>query len=139
MHIVVMEKIMFKWINIWIQCHQISSCFFFNFSCGRYYHCTCNIAADTYRIEIQVLLSINHPSLFSFLVINGFNHLNIRDTHQPPSYLWSFFHNEDEANIEPQNVVKSNSVVGAWPIGLNQISAYPNMSHAESASNISTD
>ena len=74
--------------------------------------------------------------MLSFLVKNRASHLNICDARQPPRYLWSRFHNKDEANIEPKNKEKANSVIGAGPTGLNPISAYSHLNHVASESNI---
>ena len=98
-------------------------------TCGSYYPWTYHLASDIYLIEIWILCFIKQPPIFSFLVIYGASHLNICDARQPPSYLCSCCHNEDEADIEPQNVEKSNSVVGYVPTGLNPISAYSHMIH----------
>ena len=106
-------------------------------ACGRDSCWDRHLAVNIDLIEIRILCFIKNPLLFSFLVKNGARHLNIRDALQPPCYLWSCFHNEDKENIEPQNVEKANSVVGAGPTVLKPRSAYPHLSHVASARNIS--
>ena len=107
-------------------------------ACGRDSRWNRHIASDIYLIEIQILCFIKQHPLFSLLVKNGARQLNIRDARQHPSHLCSRCHNEDEANIEPQNVEKANSVVGAGPTGLKPGSVYyPRLSHVVSAKNIS--
>ena len=98
-------------------------------ACGRYSHWTRHLAADIHLIEIQILCFIKQPPIFYFLVKNRAMCLNICDSRQPQSYLWSCCHNEDEENIEPKNMEEANSFLGDIPTGLKPISEYPHLIH----------
>ena len=107
-------------------------------ACGRNYLWTLHLAAYIYLIKFLILCFINQPRIFSFLVKNRARHLNICDPRKNPRYLWSIFHNKDKAKIEPKNMEKSNSVLGAGLTGLNSRKTYPHLNHVASESKIST-
>ena len=112
--------------------------FFRSFTaCGRDSCCNHHLVADIYRIEIRIMCFIKQRTSLLISVKNGDRDLNIRDTSQPPSYLWSCCHNENEENIQPIKVDKTNSVVGVGSTGLKPISEYPRLSHVLLAGNIS--
>ena len=86
--------------------------------------------------NLNTMVHKSAPSLL-FLGLKWARNLNICDTRQPPIYLWNSFHNNNEANVEPKNVDKANSTVGAGTTGLKPTSAYPHLSHVASKRNIS--
>ena len=118
---------------------QIRSRFFvLSLRAGKDSRWTRHLAAEYLISEFEIYRVLHKaaPLSFSSRIKMGLGRLNIRDARRHLRTTFGVVAVSREANFEPENVEKANSVVGAEPTGLRPRSAYVHPSLVVSARNI---